>query len=282
VPLDALVLVVAAAFSHSLWNLMLKHEARRAEASLGALLVGAAACSPVLLVHSPLEIPAAGWLAIAASGVLETAYVLALTTAYGAGDLSLVYPVARGSAPVFVVPLAVLLLGERLSAQGAAGVGLVVLGVFALHAGPGTFAGSRASRRALGWALVTGVCIAGYSLVNKIGVSLVPVVLYAMLVFAVDAALLLAVLRLRGARTPGPPVRWRTAVGVGVLMMATYLAVLAAMARAPVSYVVAAREVSVVVAAVLGAVALRESRPLLRVAGAAVVFAGLAVLALSR
>ena len=145
--------------------------------------------------------------------------------------------------------------------------------------GPG-----RLNRRALALALLAGAFTAAYSLVNKLGVQQVPVPLYAFLVFVVDAALVyltrwtcggLAAPRARDAP-------WGRIVVVGVLMMAAYLAVLAAMAQAPVSYVVAAREVSVVVAAILGALVLRERHPAGRIAGAAVIFTGLVVIALAR
>src|ERR1700687_2125215 len=110
---------------------------------------------------------------------------------------------------------------------------------------------ARPRRPALGWGLLTGALIAGYSLVNKVGVTLVPVPLYAFLVFLGDAVLVRLVQRWWGA-TP-PTLRreapWGRMIAVGVLMMGAYLAVLVAMSQAPVSYVVAAREVSVGVAA---------------------------------
>src|SRR5207245_2757038 len=142
---------------------------------------------------------------------------------------------------------------------------------------------ARVNRRALALALLTGVFTAGYSLVNKLGVALVPVPLYALLVFAVDATLISLARWLHGwlAGTRVRDAPWGRTIVVGVLMMAAYLAVLAAMAQAPVSYVVAAREVSVVVAAILGALVLRERHPAGRMAGAAVIFAGLVGIALA-
>jgi len=284
-PLAALLLVLGAAVCHSAWNLLVKTDARRLEIQSGALVVGVVLCSPALLIHPLTEVSRSAWAAILLSGVFETAYVFALTAAYGAGDLSLVYPVARGTPPLLVVPLAVVLLGERPSAQGLAGIGLVVVGIYASHAGlVGGRPATRANGRALGLALLTGVFTAGYSLVNKLGVGLVPVPLYAFLVFGVDAALIHVVRWVRGGLTPPlgrDAPRGRT-VAVGVLMMAAYLAVLAAMTMAPVSYVVAAREVSVVVTAALGALILHEPHSAARITGAAVIFAGLVVIALAR
>ena len=283
-PLAALLLVLGAAVCHSAWNLLVKTDARRLEIQSGALVVGVVLCSPALLIHPLTEVSRSAWGAILLSGVFETAYVFALTAAYGAGDLSLVYPVARGTPPLLVVPLAVVLLGERPSAQGLAGIGLVVVGIYASHAGlVGGRPAARANGRALGLALLTGVFTAGYSLVNKLGVGLVPVPLYAFLVFGVDATLIHVVRWVRGGLTPplGRDAPWGRTVAVGVLMMAAYLAVLAAMTMAPVSYVVAAREVSVVVTAALGALVLREPHSAARITGAAVIFAGLVVIALA-
>ena len=279
-PLTALVLVLGAAVCHSAWNFVLKSERRRLPASLGALAVAAALSAPVLLVHSLTELPARTWVLVLLSAAFETAYVVALTAAYEAGDLSLVYPIARGTAPLLVAPLAVLLLGERLSPSGLLGIALVVAGIFASQ-GPAS-GGARATR-AVALAALTGVMTTGYSLVNKAGVTQAPVALYAFLVLTADALFFAAVLRARRQLAwPRGRAAWTRAAAVGVLMLAAYLAVLAAMARAPVSYVVAGREVSIVVTALVGALVLGERHPTRRVAGAAVIFVGLVVLALSR
>lgn len=280
----ALLLVLLAALCHSAWNLIVKSDARRLEIQSGALVVGTLLCAPVLLFHPPWSLPPLAWAAVAVSALFESAYVLALTSAYGAGDMSLVYPVARGTGTVLVAPLAVLLLGERPSLQGALGIGLVVIGIFLSHGALGGWAAARAHRRAVGWALLTGAMIAGYSLVNKVGVTLAPVPLYAFLVFLADAVLVRLVQPWWGVapsalRRDAP---WGRMIVVGVLMMGAYLAVLVAMSRAPVSYVVATREVSVVLAALFGALVLRERHSAARVAGAVVIFGGLCAIALAR
>ena len=288
----ALMLVLLAALCHSGWNLIVKTDARRLEIQSGALVVGTLACAPVLFFYSPWTLPPQAWVAIAVSALFESAYVLALTSAYAAGDMSLVYPVARGTGTVLVAPLAVLLLGERLSPQGVIGIALVVAGVFLSHGlshglGRGALRGWAAGHgqpRALGWALLTGAFIASYSLVNKVGVTLAPVPLYAFLVFLADAVLVRLVQPWWGAAPPAlrRDAPWGRMIVVGVLMMGAYLAVLVAMSQAPVSYVVAAREVSVVLAALLGVLVLRERHSRTRVAGAVVIFAGLCAIALAR
>ena len=96
----ALLLVLLAALCHSGWNLIVKTDPRRLEIQSGALWVGALICAPVLYFHSPWELPPQAWVAVVVSAALESAYVLALSSAYAAGDMSLVYPVARGSGSV--------------------------------------------------------------------------------------------------------------------------------------------------------------------------------------
>src|SRR6185295_8787335 len=113
VPASAILLVLAAAVCHTTWNLLLKRDTDRLNTQSGALALAVLLASPVLLVYSVAALSPAAWALVAASALFETGYVFALTAAYGAGDLSLVYPVARGSATLIVVPLAVALLGER-------------------------------------------------------------------------------------------------------------------------------------------------------------------------
>jgi drug/metabolite transporter (DMT)-like permease len=286
VPLVAVALVLGAAACHTAWNLIFKSQSDRAEVSLGALVVGVLLTSPVLAVYSLREVSLEAWGLILLSGVLETAYVVLLTAAYQAGDLSLVYPIARGTPALVVVPLSVGWLGEPLSATGLLGIGLVVVGIFAAHLPGRRATDARAGgdpARAVVLALLTGLAISGYSFVNKLGVQRVPVPLYAALVFAVDAALLAVVLRARGGlRRPPARGRWKAAVAIGVLMMGAYLGVLGAMARAPLAYVVAAREVSIVMTTAAGVLLLGEGASWRRLGGAALIFAGLVAIALSR
>ena len=283
-PLSALLLVIGAAVLHGLWNLMLKREGGRADVALGALAIGALLGTPAFAVYPVRDVPVEGWLLVLLSALFETGYFLALSAAYRVGDLSLVYPLARGTAPIVVAPLAIGLLGERPSVAGIAGIALVVLGIFASHAGHVRGkAVSAETRRAIALALVTGLMTAGYSLVNKVGVSVVPVPIYSVSVFAVNVGLFALVLRHRGVPFPlGRQARWWPMLAIGAPMMTTYMAIMAAMTLAPVSYVVAAREVSIVVGAARGGVGLHERHPTSRLVGALVIFAGLALMALAR
>ena len=261
----ALGLVLLAATTHATWNLL----ARRADEKLAFLwcstLVSTILFAPVgawLLLTEP--IPLLGWWIVLLSAGLEALYYWTLAQAYRYGDLSLVYPIARGTAPILVPLLAVLFLGEQLSALAIVGIGLVVVGTVTVQT------------RGLGWpsltsvagvlgqlgtryALVTGLVIAAYSALDKYGVSLVSPVLYGYLLFVgLTVALLPLVLRQRAALAKEWKLRRWSIVLVGLLAPASYGLVLLALTRAPVSYVAAAREVSVVLAAVLGAVVLHE------------------------
>lgn len=283
-PPSALLLVLLAAVCHTTWNLLLKRGSERLTTQAGALASAVVLTSPVLAFYSVRDLPPAAWMLIAASALFEAGYVFALTSAYGAGDLSLVYPVARGSATLFVVPLAIGLLGERPSVSGLLGIGLVLSGVFGsdvqvyrrVARGPGP-------RRALGLALLTGSMTAGYSLVNKVGVGVVPVPVYGYLVFAISVTLVYLIAWVGGRPLPIPRREgWLRTVAIGILMVGAYVAVLSAMTLAPVSYVVAAREIGVVVAALLGTLVLHEPHSFQRTIAAVAIFSGLVVIALSR
>lgn len=283
----ALALLLGAAVCHSLWNFAVKTEPDRLRATYWAVVVGGVLWAPALLVHRLDEVAPAAWALVAVSAVFETAYVFALTAAYDAGDLSLVYPIARGTPPIVVAPLAVLLLGERLTPQGLVGIALVVTGICASHLGSfraWRALGAPSGRRATALALTAGLMTAGYSLANKAGVTQVPVALWVALMYSAEIIVLSLVLAGRG-RWPAPPREARRALVAavaGVLMVLAYVAVLLAMTMAPVSYVVAGREISVVVAALLGTLLLGESHSAARVTAAVLVFAGLVVIALAR
>jgi drug/metabolite transporter (DMT)-like permease len=284
-PLSALLLVLGAAVAHTFWNFLLKRDARRLQIQSGALVLAAVAAAPVLLVYPLGAVSAEGWTLVVLSSLFEAAYAFALAAAYGAGEMSLVYPIARGTSPLIVAPVAVLAFGERLSAPGVLGIALVVGGIYASHAEAARGAVGRAdARRAVALALLSGLMTAGYSLVNRAGVRAMPLPLYAYLVFLLDALLVAGVRRARGGAAL--PFRrdlpWGTMLLVTALMCTSYLAVLSAMRIAPVGYVVAARESSILVALVVSVLFLHEPPTLGRVAGGLAIFAGLVVIALSR
>jgi drug/metabolite transporter (DMT)-like permease len=283
----ALALVLLAAVAHATWNLL----ARRAQEKLAFLWCGNVASTvlflPVgvwLLVSYP--IPPAGWAVVGLSAILEAMYIWALAQAYRYGELSLVYPIARGTAPVLVPILAALFLGERLSWLALGGIGLVVVGTVAIHAprlgwpGPGAVWGV-VGQPGTRYALLTGLIIAAYSALDKYGVSLVMPVLYAYLLFAgLTVALAPLVLRQRAALAHEWKLHRGSIVMVGLLAPSSYGLVLLALTQAPVSYVAAAREISVVLAALLGTLVLHEAYGRQRLLGSAAIAAGLMLLVL--
>jgi len=281
-----LVLVLIAAFTHATWNLV----AKRADDKLSFLWASAVAtavlfCPLGLWLALAQPVPPLGWVVLASSALLEAAYFWSLSQAYRYGDLALVYPVARGTAPLLVPLLAALFLGERLSPVATCGILLVALGIVTAHLPVFGVKGLRllaSSARQLGtrYALLTGLIIASYSTVDKLGVSLVYPALYNYLLFA---GLSLALLPLLRGRQAAILAEWRRhrqgIVAVGVLSPLTYGLVLVALTQAPVSYVAPAREISVVIAAVMGIVLLHEPYGPQRIAGSALIAAGLVLLA---
>lgn len=282
-----LLLIVAGGLAHATWNLVVKRSAVSGPvfvwltaAAAGVLLL------PVGVVAALLDPPSWPSLAIAAlvSGVLHVGYFLSLQAGYRAGDVSVVYPLARGTGPLLSVVLAIILLGERPAALALAGAAAVVAGVVAIG-----LAGGRAHwrnvRPGVLWGLAIGVLIAGYTLwdahaVTALAIS--PVLLNAGT--SAMEAVLLAPLALRRRRTVVAVLRrhWRDVLVVAVLSPLSYILILFAMQLAPVSVVAPARELSVVFVALAGWLVFKEPHPAARLTGAVVVVAGVALLAASR
>jgi len=269
----ALALVLASAAVHALWNTLLAGAEDTHASSAVSLLAGAALFAPVAVLTWDVEAGVVPY--IAASAALELAYFALLSAAYARADLTFVYPVARGSAPVIVLLVSVALLGVALSAGQVAGVLLVALGVLLVAA-----AGRAGDRRAAVLAAGVGACIAAYTLVDDRGLEHAAALPYfeAVLVvtaipYAAAVAARCGVPALRRAATP-------RALVAGAGMFGAYALTLAALELAEAAPVAPLRETSVVMAT-LAAVALgRERAPARRLAGAAVVVAGAAAIAL--
>ena len=183
----------------------------------------------------------------------------------GAGDLSLVYPLARGSAPLFAAVFALLFLGEQVTGPGRLGIALIGLGIYTLHlrtlAPRGWLAPLQSLRtRPSQLALLTGLTIAGYSVLDKAALGYFPPLLYLPLVFLLPLAMLAPYML--SARRSALRAEWsrqrRQIVVVATLMPLTYLLVLWTLTTTNVSYVAAVREVAVVPAALFGTLLLRE------------------------
>lgn len=281
------LLVLAGAVAHATWNVAIKRAAVGGPALVWLAALGSALLlAPAAVVIAALDPPdpLALALAVGVSGALHAAYFLTLQAGYRAGDVSVVYPLARGSGPLLAVVGAILLLGERPGPLALVGTALIVVGVVVIG-----FAGAAVDRRrvrpAVLWGLLVGVAIAAYTLWDAAAVTslaLAPVLVHGGAT-AVQAAVLAPVaLRDRARVRQVWREHRREVLLVAVLSPLSYLLVLAAMQQAPVSLVAPAREVSVVLVALAGWLLLREPHPLRRLGGAAVVVAGVALLAASR
>ena len=281
----ALALVLAAAFVHASWNYFLKRSGG------GTVFVWLFATLSAL-IYAPLaaliiwwQRPEFGWVhygLMFASAALHTAYYLLLDRGYRSGDLSVVYPLARGTGPLITILCAVLLLEERPTAVAVTGALLIGGGAIALTGDPRKLRQS-GNLHAVGFALLTGCMIASYTLVDKVAVAawLIPPLVQDWAA-NLGRVLLMTPLALKLRGEIGPT--WRRAkkeiVAVALLCPLSYILVLTAMVFTPVSYVAPAREVSILVAALMGTQLLAEGDAARRLAAAAAMVAGIACLAL--
>jgi drug/metabolite transporter (DMT)-like permease len=283
VHIAALSLLLAAAVAHAAWNLLAKRTG-------GGVAIVWCYCAAGVVVWAPLALAAviagigqvdgAACALMVGSGVLHAAYFLLLQRGYSTGDLSLVYPLARGTGPLLAVPLAALALGERPGALDLIGGAIIVAGVLSLAGRPGV-----ALRAGAGYALLTGALIAGYTVWDAHAVASLDLsVLTYFWGVELSRALLLGPIALR--RRDEVRAAWHdfhtTVLWVGLLSPFAYMLVLGALKIAPVSVVAPAREVSIVLGAALGAWLLGEPAGARRVTAATIVVLGIVLLALSR
>ena len=286
-PGAALALVVGAAVLHAAWNALAKQGRDQFLFLWCSVTLASVVLAPWAGAWLAAEgLPGAALPFVGATIALHAVYFFALGRSYGSGDFSRVYPIARGLGVALVPVAAFLIFGERVSTLGAAGIALVVLGVAGLHA-PGrapTGAPAATHRPAgTGWALLTGLSIAAYSLVDKAGVARLHPVPYIALLGAGSSLLLLPmVLARRAALRREWAVSWRAIVVASTMNLTAYLLVLFAFRLSKAGYVVAARELSILFSAFIGSLWLGEGRLLPRLAGASVVVAGVALVALAR
>jgi uncharacterized membrane protein len=232
-------------------------------------------------------LPEPGWPFVAATAVIHAFYFVLLGRAYEHGDLGLVYPIARGTGPLLVPAIAIPLLGERLSPLGALGIALIVVGVVTIGIGgfgPAALKrlGALARHPAARYALATGVTIAIYSVNDKAGVRWVHPVLYGYLLFV--GASILAAPYFWLARREATVACWRanrrSILLAGALSPLTYFLALVAFQLGPVSYLAPMREVSIVIATVLGTVGLGERFSGARLVSAILTAAGVVLIGL--
>ena len=290
--LQAFALIVLAGLIHAGWNIAAKKaggDARFAFFSSALLIV---VWAPLAWWVGHDVVPHWGWqpwALVAASGVLHLFYYVILLRGYRHADLTVVYPLARGSGPLMSSLFAIAVLDEAISQLGLMGIVGVVLGVFLIAGGPGLFLQRRdaaAQQRlyhGLLYGVVTGIFIAGYTVVDGYGVKVL--LLSPILIDYLGSCLrvvLLAPVVLRNlpeARSLWT-VQWRWALLVAVVSPIAYVLVLFAMQSAPISHVAPAREVSMLFAGLIGGHLLKEGDRVVRIGGAILIALGVTALAI--
>jgi uncharacterized membrane protein len=284
--LTSILLIVLSAGLHVFSNVAMKSARNRSAFIWWTWFWVAVLFLPVLVLSSQ-RIPGTVWILIGISAICDSFYYRALARAYEGGDLSIVYPLARGTAPVFILLWSTLLLKERPSTGGIVGIALIVLGVSALNLRRlsawrdllRSFANS--SPR---WALMAGLCISLYTTIDRVGVSYVSPLLYT---YVTMTAMVICL-------TPGTVrmVGWQglkeelkasklNSVIAGLFAMTAYTIVLVAMHQGlPTSYAGATREISVVFGTAIGILWLKEQGSAMRVLGSVLIAAGAGSIAL--
>jgi uncharacterized membrane protein len=282
VPLSAFSLALGAAFLHATWNVLLAGARDSEAATAVATLCGVALLAPVALITGGVSdeaLPFAG-----ASAVLHVGYLALLARAYQDGEVSVVYPVSRGAAPVLVLAFGALFLGEGASTAAVMGVFAVAAGVFLVGAGREvrTYRPKlvQPPARDLVFGLAIAFTIAAYTLVDAEGVDHAQAPAYLFLLLAPSSAIYAGALALRGRGDLRAELRPRAFL-TGACIVGAYGSVLAALRLADAAPVAAVRESSVVIAAFLAAVFLHEDVNRRRLSGALLVVAGVAAIAYS-
>jgi len=275
--------VLAAGLLHAGWNALLKSSTGGdVLLDTAAVVAGSSLCAFALLAFVPLPDPPA-WPFIAASTAIHFGYYLTLVQAYRTGDLSFAYPLMRGSAPLIVTVLGSIFLRELPSVQMTAGILLISLGIVSIAFVQRGGAHRRHPAAAAYWAFANAAIIAAYTLVDGAGARASGNALaYVCWLIAVEGVPFLVWVLARRRATAFSYLRasWRTGLGGGACSLLAYGIVLWAMTRAPIAAVAALRETSVLFAALMGSLWLKEGFGWRRVAGAASVVAGIAALKL--
>lgn len=286
----AVVLIIAAAFLHAGWNFLAKTSKDTIAFMWWAMAIGTLGYSVYFLTGPARYLANNSWLPFIISSLAETGYYITLVKGYSQGDLSLVYPISRGSAPIFAALWGGLLLAERLPLLGYLGVLLLVTGVFVASLTADSLRmtfdssalGAMVRNPSAIWALASGVFISIYSVSDKIAVSATAPLVYGWWVFAGNTLLWAPVAwRKFRAKASLRELRsnWPRLIAGTVMTVAAYTSVLVALSLTSASYVVAARGLSVVIGALLGSLLLKERTGKIRITGAALMVIGLGLVA---
>jgi drug/metabolite transporter (DMT)-like permease len=284
--LTSLLLILGSACLHVVVHVALKRARDRASFIWWMLLWCALIYSPILVLAGQ-GIPLLGWGLILLSSVFEGLYFIAIAKAYRGADLSVVYPLARGTAPAFLLIWSAAILREHIHWGGVAGVALIAVGLYLINLPRlGAWREPLRALRRIGprWALLAGLATSAYTAIDKVGIRYVPPLLYTYVALCVTAAWVMVVTyrevgwqalkeELRSSRL--------ATVLAGFLTLAAYAIILVTMSMGtPASYAGAVREFSVVLAAAYGVLALKESGGVMRIMGSALVAVGVGMIAL--
>lgn len=283
----AFITILISAFMHATWNYLAKQSEGGFNFVWLYMAVSTIIYLPFVIVFFFLGEMRFGWLELAfisGSAVIHMAYALTLQKGYKVGDLSIVYPLARGSAPMLIAVAALFLYGERLSFAGMFGIGLIVFSIFILTGDLRRFKQPN-SGKAIFYGLLTGLLISCYTLLDKGAVS---VALMSPLLLNYGSILGQFLLMTPLAFKDKEKVKkeWamnkKKAVGVGILSPLAYILVLITMQVTPVSHVAPVREISILIGTVMGAKMLTEGVGVRRPVAAAIMVAGIISVALSQ
>jgi uncharacterized membrane protein len=260
-----ILLVVVSAVLHVAWNVRLKTAGDPLKAATIGMLAATVGVVPAGIAAwwwsgSP-ALPVEGIALGVVSGFIEAGYFVLLSAAYRRGDLSVVYPIARGTAPLLAVAIGVLLLGEVLGVAGSVGVVLLLIGFLVLQQPWDVLRGRRGLDPAIAFALATGVAIATYSAVDRVGTRLIDPLPYAAILWVTTSVVLVLWVRVAagGDLLAGGPTALRRAAVGGWLTLLAYLLILYALSVAPLSGVAPLRESAAVFAAAWGSFKLGEA-----------------------
>lgn len=280
---DALLLVLLSAVAHVYWNWQVKRSPDPGAYTWWLQTLGALLYAPLGLFASwPPHVPPAGWLCVAGTGLLYGAYYTLMSASYGREDLSSAYPIARGVAPAATAAAGVLIFREHPTPLGWAGVLLICTAVLGISLTSAPLTRGMTGWTGIGAAIGTGLCSAGYSLVDKQGVQLVHPALYICLTFAAGAVVQGCALTCSGGRRRLAKEAERAGAGIlpaALLDAGGYLLVLTVLRTQPVVYVVPLRSVSVLLSVLAGTKLLGERSGRVRLAAAVLIVAGITAIA---
>lgn len=281
----ALLLILLAALGHATWNYL----AKRANGGTAFIWLFASISTlgylPLALWILLVQQPVIGWQQLSfmlGSAAFHSLYFILLDKGYKVGDLSIIYPLARGTGPVISTIAAILLLGEHPSRIALSGAVLIGLGIVIITGNPARMKESQA-RRPITFAVICGTVIAGYTLWDKVAVStlLIPPLL---LDWSANLGRVLLLTPYAVKHWEDVKTQWAVhkieALGVAILCPLAYILVLTAMMSGPVSYIAPAREISVLIGTFMGAKLLSEGNVKTRLAGASAMAIGLGALAI--